>query len=294
MKILILGATGMLGHRLVADLGQGFAVTGVLRGDARAWAEHPALRGRRLLSGLDAMRPESIAPLLDAERPDVVINCIGIIKQLAQAKDPVPCITLNALLPQRLAELCQERGLRLVHFSTDCVFSGAGGPYFEDGFPDARDLYGRTKLLGEVEGQGCLTLRTSIIGHELRGGASLIEWFLAQRGGQAKGFARALYTGLTTNAIGAVVARVIEDFPAIEGLFHVAAAPIDKFTLLSKVNKAYGLGISLERDEAFFCDRRLDGSRFLAATGIVVPEWDVMIETMRARHESEKAGRSKT
>jgi dTDP-4-dehydrorhamnose reductase len=287
VKILVLGATGMLGHRLLVDLGRRHDVTGAIRGPTERWSDHPVLRGHRLVSGRDAMEPDSVLPLLDRERPDAVINCVGIIKQLKEANDPIPSIAINALWPHRLAAACRERRIRLVHFSTDCVFSGERGPYAEEDFADARDLYGRTKFLGEISGPGCLTVRSSIIGHELRGGSGLLEWFLGRRGGSANGFSRALYTGLTTNQMAAVISRIIEAVPDLDGLWQVASEPIDKFTLLAKINAAYRLGIALDRDESFHCDRRLDGGRFAAATGIVAPDWDEMIAGMRDAHLAE-------
>jgi dTDP-4-dehydrorhamnose reductase len=226
------------------------------------------------------MEPHSVLPLLDHERPDVVINCVGIIKQIKEAHNPIPSIAINALWPHRLAAACRARQIRFVHFSTDCVFSGDRGPYSETDIADARDLYGRTKFLGEVSEPGCLTIRTSVIGHEIRGGASLLEWFLRQRRGAAKGFAGALYTGLTCNEMAVIVGRILEAFPRLEGIWQIASQPIDKFTLLSKINAAYDLAVDLERDESFHCDRRLNGERFVAATGIASPDWDTMIAAM--------------
>ncbi len=289
VKLLVLGATGMLGHRLLVDLGRRHDVVGAIRGPRHRWRDHAVLGSHRLVSGWDAMAPDSISPLLDRERPEIVINCVGIVKQLQEAKDPIPSIAINALWPHRLAAACRARQIRMVHFSTDCVFSGERGPHAEDSTADAHDLYGRTKLLGEVYGLGCLTLRSSIIGHELRSGAGLLEWFLGRRGGRASGFSGALYTGLTTNEMAAVIGRIIEEFPDLDGLWQVASTPIDKFTLLSKLNFAYGLGIALDRDESFHCDRRLDGGRFAAATGIVPADWDSMIAAMRQAYLEDSA-----
>ncbi|MGH7029005.1 MAG: sugar nucleotide-binding protein, partial [Stellaceae bacterium] len=274
----------MLGHRLLIDLARRHQVTGAIRGPAQRWRDHPILRGHRLISGWDAAAPDSILPLLDRERPGVAINCVGIIKQVKEASDPVASIAINALWPHRLAAACRERRIRLVHFSTDCVFSGERGPYAEDDVADARDLYGRTKLLGETAQPGCLTLRSSIIGHELRGGSGLLEWFIGRHGATASGFSGALYSGLTTNEMAAIIGRIVEEFLDLDGLWHVASTPIDKFTLLAKLNAAYGLGIALDRDESFRCDRRLDGGRFAAATGIVPAGWDDMIAATRDAH----------
>jgi dTDP-4-dehydrorhamnose reductase len=281
-RVLVLGAGGMLGHKLMLRLARDFNVMGTLRGNGEPYRSSEALAVACIRCGVDASDLSTIAQALDESRPVAAINCIGVIKQREGANDPAEAIAVNALFPHLLARLCAERFIRLIHFSTDCVFSGKGGPYRETDFADAADLYGRTKLLGEVAQSGCLTLRTSIIGRELAHHASLIEWFLSQHGRRIKGFANALYSGFTTNAMADVVATLLSDFPALCGLWHVASDPISKFELLGIVNEIYGAGVDIARDETFVCDRRLDGSRFRAETGIAPPPWRKMIENMRS------------
>ncbi len=285
-KILVLGAAGMLGHKLVQRLSKSFPVTGTLRGHAipDSSAAECALGSARLLFGINVEKDEEIKRAFKAAEPDVVINAVGIIKQLKEAKDPIPAITINALLPHRLAKLCLSgtKRVRLIHFSTDCVFAGRDGPYHESDIPDAEDLYGRTKLLGEVGGPNNLTLRSSIIGRELKGAAGLVEWFVSQRGNGVSGFARALYTGLTTNVMAELVAGLIVDHPGLEGIWQVASTPINKYELLQMLERHYKLGITIVRDEQFSCDRRLDGSRFAGHTGFQAPNWETMIGDMRA------------
>ena len=202
---------------------------------------------------------------------------------------------VNAQFPPLLARLCGDRGCRLIHISTDCVFSGLRGGYSEDDGPDPMDLYGRSKLLGEVTGEGCLTLRTSMIGRELSGYTGLLEWLISRRGGRVSGFRNAVFSGLATAALSRVIAAVVSDHGDLEGLFHVAGEPISKLELLDRVNRALGLGIGVEPVDEPRLDRSLDGSRFAAATGIAVPSWDSMIaglatdptpyDEWRGRHE---------
>ena len=282
MRILVLGAGGMLGHKLVQRLCRDFPVSATLRGDGGRCRTPPTLAGARTYCRVDGREMTTVLRTLDDSRPDMVINCIGIVKQRDEAKEPIETIAINALFPHLLARLCAERAIRVLHFSTDCVFSGRRGPYREDDFADADDLYGRTKFLGELAADHCLTLRTSIVGRELAHHAGLIEWFLAQRGRRINGFAGALYTGLTTNALADVVAVLLTRFPHLSGLFHVASEPISKFDLLRLVNEVYQAKVEIVRDDDFFCDRRLDGGRFLAATGIAPPAWRRMIEDMRS------------
>jgi dTDP-4-dehydrorhamnose reductase len=292
MRVLVLGATGMLGHRLVAELRARFAVSATVRGEPPAGA--PFLTGANLVGGVAAEDFETVVRAVGAVRPEAVVNCIGIVKQLAAAKDPIPSITVNALFPHRLARLCRAAGARLIHLSTDCVFSGTKGvPYTEDDPPDPPDLYGRTKLLGEVAGPGSLTLRTSMIGRELRNRAGLVEWFLGNRGGSVRGFASALYTGLTTPVLARLLADLLEFHPPLDGLYHVAAEAISKYALLQLIDGAFGTETSIERDTSFVCDRRLDGRRFTECTGFRAPSWPEMVRELardRAAYEQLNRG----
>ena len=214
-------------------------------------------------------------------RPDVVINCIGLVKQIAAVNDPILALSINSILPHRLARLCDLASARLIHVSTDCVFSGGKGGYVESDPPDALDLYGRSKLLGEVAYPHAITLRTSIIGRELNGSHGLIGWFLAQQGA-VSGYTRAVFSGLPTCEL----ARVVRDFvlpqPELHGVYHVVAEPISKYALLQLVNGAYGKHLEITPDASVQIDRSLNGGRFRAATGYVAPSWPELVEQMRA------------
>lgn len=282
MRVLVLGASGMLGHKLLQRLAGRFDVAGTVRGAPRDYAGLEALRGFELIGGVSAESSETVGAAIDAWGPDAVVNCVGTIKQRPEAKDPVTSITVNSLFPHRVAAACGSRGARLVHFSTDCVFSGRTGAYTEADTPDATDLYGRSKLLGEVTGPGSLTLRTSIIGHELRDGSGLLEWFLSQAGGRVKGFANAIFSGFPTVVLADLVADLLRDEPRLEGLWHVSSDPISKFDLLALVNDAYDLGVTIERDEDFHCNRHLLSEAFRSRTGFTPRPWKTLIGEMRA------------
>jgi dTDP-4-dehydrorhamnose reductase len=283
-RVLVLGATGMLGHKLVQRLAaRGLSVFGTILSSSppETSAARVALgAAHKILHDVNVLQDDPLQAAIETADPHVVVNAVGVIKQIDVAKDLVTSIATNALLPHRIAAFCKERGARLIQFSTDCVFIGRKGPYAENAPTDAEDLYGRSKLLGEVSGAGCLTVRSSIIGRELRGRSSLVEWFLSQRGGHAAGFAGALYTGLTTNVMSDLVGRLIMEHPELEGVWHVASEPINKYELLKLINVHYKLGITLRRDDKFFCDRRLDGSAFRKRVGFSAPSWDTMITEM--------------
>lgn len=282
MKLLVLGASGMLGNavlRLFAA-SPGLEAVGTARSGGLLRHLPEALHGRVRL-GVDVENVDQLASVLAAERPDAVINCIGLIKQLADAKDPLAALPINAMLPHRLARLCALAGARLVHISTDCVFEGERGGYTEADRPDATDLYGRSKLLGEVDYPHAITLRTSIIGLELASANGLVGWFLAQQG-EVRGFTRAVFSGLPT----VVLAEVIRDYvlprPALRGLWHVSAAPIAKHDLLVLVRAAWGRATRIVPDDRLVIDRSLDSARFRAATGWTPPDWPALVARMHA------------
>jgi dTDP-4-dehydrorhamnose reductase len=275
----------MLGHKLVQRLaGRDLSVFGTMRSSClpdTSAARVALSAAHKILHEVDVLQDGPLQAAIETTDPDVVVNAVGVIKQIDVAKDPVTSISTNALLPHRTAAFCRKRGTRLIQFSTDCVFAGRCGPYAENAPTDAEDLYGRSKLLGEVSGPGCLTIRSSIVGRELRGRSSLVEWFLSQRGGRVAGFTGALYTGLTTNVMSGLVGKLIMDHPEVEGVWHVASEPISKYELLQFVNSRYKLGITLEREDKFLCDRRLNGTAFRERTGFIAPSWDAMIAEMR-------------
>jgi len=276
-SVLILGAGGMLGHKLLGTLASHFAVVGTVRGGS---VPRSPLSEITIRPGVEAMDFDTVRRALADIQPQVVVNCIGIVKQLAAAKESVASITVNALFPHQLAELCQATGIRLIHISTDCVFSGNKGNYTEDDLPDPVDLYGRSKLLGEVSGPVCLTLRTSMIGRELRSPAGLVEWFISQRGGEVQGYGRAIFSGLTTSVLARLIRDIIEHHPDLEGLWHVSADPICKYELLCLINDKMGLNIRVKRQTQYCCDRSLNSDRFRQQVGFCPPSWNEMIDEM--------------
>lgn len=280
-RVLVLGASGMLGNAVLRVFAEsiGFETFGTVRSNRSAKLLPPAVQSC-LISGVDVENLDSLLAVFGQVRPDVVINCIGLVKQLSAADDPLSAIPINSILPHRLARLCAVSGARLVHMSTDCVFSGSKGMYTEEDTPDAKDLYGRSKYLGEVDYPNAITLRTSIIGHELEGARSLIGWFLAQHG-PVKGFKKAIFSGLPTVEI----ARIIRDFvvprPDMHGTYHVSAEPINKFDLLTFVSEIYNKSIDIEVDEGVSIDRSLNSRRFREETGYQPLSWPELLKNMR-------------
>ncbi|MBA3619687.1 MAG: SDR family oxidoreductase [Acidothermales bacterium] len=282
MRLLVLGGDGMLGHELLRQLGARHEVKVTLRRPLTDYATGGIFHGGNSIGGVDVRDTALVRGVLAGVRPDAVVNAVGIVKQRPEGQDPVSCLEINALFPHRLAELTADVGARLIHLSTDCVFSGQRGRYTEDDRPDATDVYGLTKLLGEVSDRGALTLRSSIIGLELESCRGLVEWFWQQTG-SIRGFHRAIYTGLTTMEMSRVIERLLRDHPDMSGLWQVASEPITKYELLQLLAKKCGRDdITVESDDSFACDRSLIGARFADATGYAPPSWDEMTTELAA------------
>lgn len=282
MRIVVLGVSGMLGStafRLISEQ-PGMTAFGTARSaGVTRFFDQAAVD--RIVTGVDVENPDALAGVFRDLRPDVVINCVGVVKQLQSAEDPLVALPLNAVLPHRLARLCELVGARLIHISTDCVFTGRKGGYTEGDAPDAEDLYGRSKLLGEVDYPHAITLRTSIIGRELASRNGLVEWFLGQQEGRVRGFAKAIFSGLTTDELTRVICDHVVPRPELHGLYHVSSEAIAKHGLLHLLKHAYGVPTEIDPDETVSIDRSLDSSRFRQTTGYEPPPWRQMIERMR-------------
>ena len=274
----------MLGHKLAQVLYPVAETIVVIREDASRWIGR--LPAAHVVGNVDVRDTASLAKLLDTSKPDAVLNAAGVVKQILNQADPLDTMAVNALYPNLLALLCQSRGIRMVHYSTDCVFQGtASGERGSNGYretdpADSRDLYGISKLLGEPKSTACLTLRTSIIGRELRGYTGLVEWFLRQEKNPVKGFKQALFTGLTTLELAQLTRLLLEQSALPAGVWHVAAEPIAKYDLLLLLKHEFQRLTPVNADEEFYCDRRLDGSRFAAVTGWHAPLWPRMIASL--------------
>lgn len=288
MRILVLGVSGMLGSAVFRILAQSplLEVWGSARSSSvKRYFSHDL--ASQIITGIDVENIDCLMSALKQVRPELIVNCVGLVKQLEKADDPLYALPINSLLPHRLANLCALVNARMVHVSTDCVFSGAKGNYRESDLPDANDLYGRSKLLGEVDYPHAITLRTSIIGHELNSSHGLISWFLSQQG-CVNGFTEAIFSGLPTCEL----ARIIRDFiipnPKIHGVYHVASQPISKYDLLSNVNKEYSKNLIIESDNRLKINRSLNAKRFFEATGYLAPPWPQLIAQMRSFEEGKK------
>lgn len=290
MKVLVIGGDGMLGHRLLEGLAADHEVRGTLRRDLREYEAFGRFHPGNAVGGVDVRDLGAVRQAMQDFGPDVVINAAGVVKQRGEASEAVPSIEINSLFPHLLAAQCRDAGAPLIHYSTDCVFSGSKGAYRESDIPDPVDLYGRSKLLGEVDAGNCLTLRTSMIGPELSRKTGLIEWFLSQSG-RVAGYTRAVFSGLTTEEHVRVVGLVLKSIRnrrlAAHGVFHVAGPPISKYDLLCMVAERLGLDTRIDPVDSVVIDRSLDASRFRAEFGYAPPGWREMVDEMAFTLRSE-------
>lgn len=286
-KILILGASGMIGHKLFVELSKesNLDVYATCRsGEKIAGFFDPGLMSKVILD-VEANDFQTVTDQLEKIKPDVVINCIGITKKLVSEDNPLETIEINSYFPHRLAHLCENVGARMVQMTTDCVFNGLKGNYIETDPSDATDLYGRSKFLGEVYYPHCLTIRTSFVGHELGASHGLLEWFLTQKN-EVQGFKKAIYSGMPTVIIARIISNYILPNPKLHGLYQVASEPISKYDLLHLIAKVYHKTIKINPDDSVRIDRSLDSTLFQKATGHKPMPWEKMIEIMYRDYKS--------
>lgn len=281
-RVLVLGATGLLGHRVVEVLKPQFDVIGSTTRQSLHDKRFPRDQMACLRFGISAQNFISVHQLIEDVRPLAIINCIGVVKSRINEVSAWEMEEVNARFPWRLAELCHDAKIRLIHISTDCVFSGSAGDYSESDPPDPVDAYGRTKLAGEPRLPGCLVLRTSLIGREYFSKRGLVEWFCSHRNGNVLGFRDAQFSGVTTAVFARLLGRVIDQHPDLEGLWHVAAAKIDKYSLLKQLNTALHLNVEVVPDDTFVCDRSLNGEAFRKMTCFQAPSWPEMVAELAA------------
>ena len=280
MRLLILGGSGMLGHQLWRGLHAQHDTWVTLRRPVADFAVHNLFDEAKAIQFDDINDDTALERALGQAKPEAVINCVGLIKQRDEASDEALTLRVNAEFPHRLAKRCGEAGARLIHFSTDCIFAGTKGNYTESDPSDAADLYGQSKHQGEVADAHSVTLRTSVIGHELGTNLALLDWFLSQRGQAISGFTKAIYSGFTTLEMARIVDRILTQHPALSGVWHVASEPISKFALLQLCREKLGWEGVIEPNDEFVCDRSLNADRFNQATGYTPPSWEAMISEL--------------
>jgi dTDP-4-dehydrorhamnose reductase len=281
MRVIILGVSGMIGHRLFFELSDCFETYGLLHRKKKQYLDLPFFLEKNIIENVDVINFEILKGVLIAIDPDVIINCVGITKRKEEIQNSVEVITINSLFPHALSDWGKMNNKRVIHFSTDCVFNGKTGNYTEDSLTTAEDVYGRTKALGEIKNHHCLTIRSSFIGQELFGKTELLEWLLAQKGKKVCGFTNTFYSGVSTAFMARVVKSVISDFPTLSGLYQLATeTPISKFDLLCIARDAYNLDVDIIPDEKHVHNPTLNGAKLKETMQLKVPVWNMMMKEL--------------
>lgn len=280
MKILILGGDGMLGHQLLNSFKEKFEVKVTLRKNIKEYTHYKIFTESNSFDHVDVRDFEKLAGVIETYKPNVLINAVGIVKQRKDSKEIIPSLEINALLPHKLSLECSKYNTRVIHISTDCVFSGKTGMYNENSFSDADDIYGRTKFLGELSLNNCLTLRTSIIGRELSRHKSLLDWFLAQNQ-PIKGFKNAIFSGFTTIELAKIIEMMIIKYPEASGIYNVSSEPINKYDLLKMISEVLNHKIEIIPDDTFYCNRSLSSELFRKNFNYTPPTWLSMISELK-------------
>jgi dTDP-4-dehydrorhamnose reductase len=288
MKILVLGATGMLGYQIFkffsSEVSYDVYGTVRLKKNAQSFETFNAFKdGGKIIFDFDVSNFESIISLVDRLKPDLIINSIAYTNKDNKPNDFFMMTLINSFFPKKLSELCLNLKIRMIHFSTDAIFNGNKAPYSEDDIPDFLDFYGLTKYLGEVDkNHFVVTIRTSMIGHETekKNSKNIVNWFLSQNE-EVKGFSKYIFSGLTTLEISKIIKNYIIPNKQLYGIYHVSSKPISKFDLLRLISSLYNKTIKIVPDSSVIINRSLDSSRFYLATGYKAPEWDVLINQMR-------------
>lgn len=280
MRVLILGGNGMLGHKLLQVFDKNFDTFGTVRNSKIDFESEKIIKNSKIINNVDALNIKQINNLLEELQPNVIVNAIGVIKQKKDSKDVLNNIEINALLPHKIAHIANGVGARFINISTDCVFDGQKGMYVEDDLPNAIDVYGKTKYLGEVIRENCLTIRTSIIGRELETSNGLVEWFLSNKGNKIKGYKNAIFSGFPTITLANILTDIINKQKNLHGLFHISSKPINKYDLLNLIKSKLDYDIEIEQFDGFYIDRSLDSSKFRTQTGYQPDKWEYMIDEM--------------
>lgn len=282
-RILVLGTTGMLGHAIFKHFSAkaGYEIFGTVRSTGKVSTIFTPDEQKFLINGIEAANFDSLIEAFAIAKPDIVINCIGIIKQSPDAANYYNSININSFLPHRIARLCAINNARMIHISTDCVFDGKTGSYLESDNSNATDLYGKSKFLGEVDYPHAITIRTSIIGHELYSKISLVDWFLSQKA-SVSGYTNAVFTGFTTYELANIIQIYVLPNPKLSGLHHVSADKISKHDLLKLIAQIYKKETDIVPNSDIHIDRSLNSDRFRNITGFKPIPWREMIRDMHS------------
>ena len=282
MKILILGSNGLVGNTISRYFfeKENYQTIAILRDYSKLKLFHKKFHQKFLVIE-NILDYEKTKKIIKSVKPDILINCLGITnKEITNnPKQIEKFIIINSLFPHWLQRLCSNIDARLIHFSTDCIFSGKKGFYSEKDIPDPPDIYGRSKLLGELNYENTLTIRKSVIGHELASKNGLLEWFLAQNN-CVQGYKNVIFSGITVLELARLIDTYIIPRSDLKGILNISGQSISKFDLLKILANVYNKSIEIIPNESMNINRTLNGSQFNKLTGYRISPWSSLIKSM--------------
>ena len=283
IKVLIIGGNGMIGSELLRSLklfNKNLEVKATLRNKLNHYDIYLIYNNKDCFFKINVFEIDNIKDLIKLYKPNVIINCVGVTKQKINDFSLDKVKYINSNFPHKLYKLCNKESIRLIHLSTDCVFSGNRGEYKFNDIADAKDIYGQTKKEGEIIHDNSLTIRKSTIGYEMNKPHGLLEWFLCQKN-DVLGFKNAIFTGVSTIELSKFISHIICKHQELSGLLHLRGPKIDKYSLLKKIKYFFNLDhINLKVDEKYICDRSLNEDRLLSKLNYSIPCWDTMIKDL--------------
>jgi len=273
MRILILGIDGMIGHKIAQSLSQDYEVIGSTRKDVN----HQKIGLNNCLLYKKDFIIDDQNVFFNKISPDVIINCIGITTRRGISRNMSNTDFINSRFPHKISEWVSIKNRRLIHFSTDCVFSGKKGDYLDDDKPDANDIYGMSKAKGEIDNNSSLTLRCSMIGREIYNHTELFEWLYSMKNKDIEGYANVIYSGVTTFWMGDVIKKILKNNISLSGIYNISSEPISKYHLLLKLSDAFKLNVNVSANLNIKSNKVLNSKKFAEITGIIPPNWDDLI-----------------
>ena len=277
MKIFITGIDGMIGHKIAQSLSKEHTIIGSSRKNIKS--EDLGINDCELITH-DFLK-DDILEILDKINPEIIVNCAGITIRRGINDNYDNTILLNSNLPHIIDDWTERNQSKLIHFSSDCVFSGKKGNYLDESIPDATDLYGLSKSRGEVKSKNTLTIRCSIIGREIFNHTELFEWIYSMRGKQIKGYNNVLYSGVTSIWMGRVLKKILKYHTELSGIYNISSEPITKYSLLNLINEHFKLGIEISRDNKIKSNKVLISKKFTEITDINPPNWDDLMTELK-------------
>ena len=273
MKVLILGSDGMIGHKIAQSLNDECEL--ILSSRKSISLDTIGVKRGKIL--FHDLITDNLDSMLKKIFPDLIINCAGITTRRGVKDNIQNTRLLNSDIPHKLDSWANLNSKKLIHFSTDCVFSGSRGNYLDNDISDANDTYGKTKAAGEVNSFNTLTIRCSMIGRELYNFTELFEWLVKNKNKNIDGYSKVFYSGITTVRMGKIISKIIKEDINLTGIYNISSIPISKFDLLHKLSNAFGLNVDITENKNIKSNKVLNSKKFTEITGIKTPDWDDLI-----------------